>query len=66
MDSFGDFLQWPAVGIDANKELVTMVSRRTVDKEPVAGSDVNNDSTVGSNQFLKCCSINLSEGFTAD
>ena len=66
MDSFGDFLEWPAVGIDANKELVPMSSRRIVHKEPVAGSDVNNDSSVGSNQFLKCSPINLSKGFTAD
>ena len=66
IDSFRDFLQWPAVGVDANKELVPIVARRVVDKQTVSGSDVNNDSSVGSNQFLKCSPVNLSKGFTAD
>jgi len=66
IDSLRDFLQWPAVGVDADKEFVPIVARRVVDEETVSGSDVNNDSSVGRNQLLKCSPINLSEGFTAD
>jgi hypothetical protein len=65
-DSLRDFLQWPAVGVDADKELVPRVARRVVDEATVSGSDINNDSSVGSNQFLKCSPINLSKGSTAD
>lgn len=70
IDSFREFLQWPAVGVDANKEFVRSVTRRVVDEETISGSDVNNDSSlvslVRSNQFLKRSLINLSKGFTAD
>jgi hypothetical protein len=70
IDSFRDFLQRSAVGVDTNKEFVRLAARRVVDEEAVSRPDINDDSPLASfersNQFLKCSPINLSKGFTAD
>lgn len=70
MNSLGDFLQGPTVGVDTDEELPRLATRGVVNKETVSGPDVYDDSAlvtlVGSNQLLESSLVNLSEGFTAD
>lgn len=67
MDSLGDFLQGPTVGVDTDEQPVRISARRGSDEEAVTGPDVNSDSSVvRSNQLLECSPIDLSEGFTTD
>ncbi len=70
MDSLGDFLQGPTVGVDADEQPVRIAARRVVYEETVTGPNVDSDPSalilVRSNQLLECSPFDLSEGFTAD
>jgi hypothetical protein len=37
-----------------------------VDEKTIPGPNVNDHSFIRSNEFVKCSSVDLSEGFTAD
>jgi len=61
-----DFFKRLAIGVDADEKGVRIQASVLVNQQTVAGSNINYDARVRSDEFLKVSSIDLSDGFTAD
>ncbi|MDQ2937557.1 MAG: hypothetical protein M3R67_08610 [Acidobacteriota bacterium] len=67
MNSFGQFFQRAAIGIDAYKQALGILAGTAVGKQTIPGPNVNRDSiVVRTNEFREGCSIYLSKGLTAN
>jgi hypothetical protein len=66
VDSLGDFLQRPRIGVHADIELLRMPAGRFHDEAAVAGSEIDRHSVVGVDQLLELVPVELSVGSAAD